>query len=121
MALLSQEAKAMISSTRPAMIATADAAGRPNVSPKGSFRVLDDEHVVFADVNSPRTVANLRVNPFLSAIVLDPSTRHGCRIWGKADIFTSGELFDSVNKELAARNMQAKHVVVVTVDNYTTF
>jgi uncharacterized protein len=121
MALLSQEAKAMISTMRPAMVATADAAGKPNVSPKGSFQVLDDEHVLFAEVNSPRTVANLSVNPYMSAIVLDPATRHGCRIWGQADIFTSGALFDRINAELAARKMQAKHVVVVTVDNYVTF
>ncbi len=121
MALLSQEAKTMIASTRPAMVATADASGKPNVSAKGSFQVLDDEHVLFADVNSPHTVANLRVNPYLSAIVLDPATRHGCRIWGKADIFTSGALFDRINTELAARKMPAKHVVVVAVDNYVTF
>jgi len=95
--------------------------GRPNISPKGSFQVLDDEHVMFADIHSPQTIANLSVNPQLSAIVFDPATRHGCRVWGTAEIFTSGDLFDKMNAGLAARNMVAKHVVVVTVDNFVTF
>ena len=121
MAILSSEAKALIASTRPAMVATADMSGRPNVSPKGSFQVLDDEHVLFADVNSPHTIANLQVNPYLSAIVFDAATRHGCRIWGTAQILESGEVFDRVNSQLAARNMQATHVVVVEVDSFTMY
>ena len=121
MALLSAEAKTMIGAMHPAMVATADASGKPNVSAKGSFQVLDDEHVLFADVHSPRTITNLRVNPFLSAICFDPATRHGCRVWGKAEIVDSGELLERVNEQLKARNMQAKHVVVVTVDSSVTF
>ena len=105
MTILSSEAKAMIASTRPAMVATADMSGRPDVSPKGSFQMLDDEHMLFADINSPHTIANLQVNPYLCAIVLDPAARHGCRIWGKAQILDSGEIFDRVNSQLAARNM----------------
>jgi predicted pyridoxine 5'-phosphate oxidase superfamily flavin-nucleotide-binding protein len=121
MTALSAEAKAIIAQTHPSLVATADGAGRPNVSAKGSFRVLDDEHVLFADVHSPRTIANLLENPQVSAIVLDPATRHGCRVWGKAEVLDSGVLFDRVNGELAARKMQAKHVVVVSVDEYLTF
>ena len=63
MAKLSEEAKKIISEVHPAQVATANKDGKPNVSAKGSFRVLDDEHVIFADLNSPRTVANLRENP----------------------------------------------------------
>ena len=69
MAKLSEEAKGLIKDTHPGFIATASAAGRPNVSIKGSFRVLDDEHVAFADVHSPGTIANLVENPWVAAIV----------------------------------------------------
>jgi predicted pyridoxine 5'-phosphate oxidase superfamily flavin-nucleotide-binding protein len=120
MAILSEEAKSIIGSI-PALVATSDASGRPNVSPKGSFRVLDDEHVMFADVNSPRTLANLLNNPQISAIVFDPATRHGCRIWGRAEVLMSGELFDSVNAGMSARNMAAKAVVRIAVDECLTF
>ena len=94
MTALSAEAKAIIAETHPGLVASADGSGRPNVSAKGSFRVLDDEHVLFADVNSPRTIANLLENPQVSAMVFDPATRHGCRVWGKAEVLDSGELFD---------------------------
>ena len=121
MATLSAEAKSLITLTHPGFIATADKTGRPNVSPKGSFRVLDDEHVVFADIHSPHTIANLSENPQVSAIVYDPATRHGCRIWGPAQVFGPGELLDKVNAELAARNMTAQHVVVISIDDFVTF
>jgi len=121
MAILSAEAKAIIAETHPGWVATADKAGQPNVSAKGSFRVLDDEHVLFADIASPRTMANLAENPLVAAIVYDPAARRGCRIWGRAEVASSGELLERVNRELAARNMQAKHVVVVAVSEYATF
>ena len=121
MASLSAEAKSIISEHRPGFIATADKAGRPNVSPKGSFQVLDDEHVIFADVMSPRTIANLQENPQVSAIVFDPATNHGCRVWGDAEILDSGEVFDRVNHQLAEMQMQAKHVVIVSVEAFATF
>ena len=121
MVILSTEAKAIIAQTHPGLVATADGSGRPNVSAKGSFRVLDDEHVVFADVNSPRTVANLLANPQASAIVFDPATRHGCRLWGKAEVLDSGSVFQQISGEMAARNLKPKHVVVLGVEEYLVF
>ena len=121
MAKLTEEAKKIISEFGPALIATASKEGKPNVSPKGSFRVLDDDHVVFANIGSPRTMANLKENPQLTAITFDRSTRKGCRIWGKAEIIDSGDLFDSLSKEFAPRKMTVKNVVVVAVDEVATF
>jgi predicted pyridoxine 5'-phosphate oxidase superfamily flavin-nucleotide-binding protein len=121
MAKLTEEAKKIIAERGPALIATASKKGEPNVSPKGSFRVLDDEHVIFADIASPRTIANLRENPLLSAIVFDPATRKGCRIWGEAEILDSGALFDSISAEFAARKMEVKHLVKVIVKEMATF
>jgi predicted pyridoxine 5'-phosphate oxidase superfamily flavin-nucleotide-binding protein len=121
MAKLTDEAKKIIRELGPALVATASKDGRPNVSVKGSFRVLDDEHVVFADIASPRTTANLKENPRLAAIVFNPSARKGCRIWGRAEIVDSGELFDSMSAEFAARKMKVKHLVKVTVEEVATF
>ena len=121
MAKLSEEAKQLIKELYPGMIATASKDGKPNVSPKGSFRVIDDEHVAFADIRSPRTIANLRENPQLSAIVLEAATRKGCRIWGKAEILESGDLFDSIRSEFEPRGMKVEHVVKVAVEEVVTF
>ncbi len=122
MATLSAEAKSFIAEIHPGLVATASKSGRPNVSAKGSLQLLDDGHVFFADVNSPRTMANLAENPQLSVIVFDPATSHGCRIWGKAEaILDAGELFDRVSSQLATRKVQAKHVVVIGVEDSVTF
>lgn len=121
MAVLSEEAKKIISEFGPALVATASKDGKPNVSPKGSFRVLDDEHVAFADVASPGTIANLKENPQLTAVILNRATRKGCRIWGKAEILNSGDIFDSFSAEYAAKNAKVKHVVRVTVEEVVTF
>ena len=121
MTKLSDEAKKAIKEIRPSLVATASSTGKPNVSAKGSFRVLDDEHVVFADIASPRTVANIRENPQVAVICLDAEKRKGCRIWGLGTILDSGELFDQLTSEYAEKNMQVKNVVKVAVEEVETF
>ncbi|MBI4267397.1 MAG: pyridoxamine 5'-phosphate oxidase family protein [Chloroflexi bacterium] len=116
MAKLSDEVKTLINEIKPALIATASKSGKPNVSAKGSFRVLDDETVIFSDVNSPRTVANLRENPQVSIICLNPSTRKSCRIWGTAEVINSGPLYDEAVAAMAARNIKPNNVVKIHVD-----
>ena len=121
MTKLTDEAKKAIGEIRPALLATASRTGKPNVSAKGSLRVLDDEHVVFADIASPRTVANIRENPQVAVICLDATARKGCRIWGKGSILNSGELFDQLSAEYAEKNMEVNHVVKVAVEEVETF
>ncbi len=121
MAKLSEEARKIIAEFGPALVATASKAGKPNVSAKGSFRVLDDEHIIFANIASPRTIANLKENPQLTAIILDRSTRKGCRIWGRAEILNSGDLFESLSAEFAPQGMKVRHVVRVTVEEAAIF
>jgi predicted pyridoxine 5'-phosphate oxidase superfamily flavin-nucleotide-binding protein len=113
---LSDSIKETIADVRRAMIATAGRDGKPNVSAKGSLRVLDDDHLVFADISSPRTVANLRENPSVSVLVVHPKTMRGCRVWGKAEIEDSGDVFDSMVKEYAERNIEVNHVIRITVE-----
>jgi predicted pyridoxine 5'-phosphate oxidase superfamily flavin-nucleotide-binding protein len=116
MGKLSDSVKETIAEIRPAIIATASKDGKPNVSAKGSFRVLDDDHVVFADISSPRTIANLKENPQVSVLVVHPKSMRGCRIWGKGEVLDSGELFDEMSKEFTERNLKVNHVVKVTVE-----
>ena len=121
MAKLSEELKTNINDIHPAFVATAGKDGKPNVSPKGSMRVLDDERIVFADVKSPQTVANLKENSQVSAIVLDPATQKGARIWGTAEVQSSGEVFDNFAEAMAAKGMKPNNVVVITVEDAVAF
>ena len=114
MGKLDETAKILIGEIHPALVATASKAGKPNVSAKGSFRVVDDETVAFNDMNSLRTIANIKENPQVSIICLD-ANRRSCRIWGTAEVLDSGSLFDEAVAAMAARNMRPKHVVTVKV------
>jgi pyridoxine/pyridoxamine 5'-phosphate oxidase len=121
MAELTEEARRIIEEAGPALIATSSKNGKSNVQVKGLFRILDDEHVFFIDIDSPRTVADLRDNPQLSALVFDPNTGRSCRVWGKTEIFNQGELFDSVAAEFGRGKTKVKHVVLVTVGEVEVF
>ena len=70
--------------------------GTPNLSPKGTTAVWDDEHLVFADIRSPQTVKNLRANPAIEVNVVDPITRKGYPFKGQATVTDRGELFEQI-------------------------
>lgn len=76
---------------------------------------------MFADVASPRTVANIRKNPQVAIICLDAAAREDCRMWGQGEIVNSRTLFDTIAKEFAGRNMEVKNVVKVAVEEVETF
>ena len=121
MAKLSEEVKKAVVECGAALVATASRDGKPNVSAKGTFRVLDDEHVMFADIRSPHTVANLQENPQVAVICIDQATRSGCRMSGRAEVISSGPLFDRLSREYNEKKLTVKHVVKVLVEESSTF
>lgn len=121
MARMSEEVMKAVADVKPGIIATTSRSGKPNVSAKGSFRVIDDEHVAFAEIRSPNTLANLKENPEVAILCLDPATRHGCRISGRAEILDSGPLFDQLSQEFAARKMTVRHAIRIAVDASSVF
>jgi uncharacterized protein len=81
-------------------VATASKTGEPNATPKGSVKVLDDQHVIFADLFSVKTRQNLRENPQVAVTVIDAATAKGYQIKGRAEMLTSGPLFEEMAKHL---------------------
>ena len=63
MAILTPDMKRIIAEQKLGFVATVNADGTPNLSPKATMQVLDDEHIFFADIRSPGTMANLARNP----------------------------------------------------------
>jgi predicted pyridoxine 5'-phosphate oxidase superfamily flavin-nucleotide-binding protein len=70
--------------------ATVCADGSPNLSPKGTTRVWDDDHLFFADISSPQTVANIRRGSPVEINVVDPFVRKGYRFKGTAVVHEPG-------------------------------
>ena len=81
-------------------VATSTTDGEPNVTPKGTVQVLDDQHVVFGDLFSLKTRQNLERNPKVAVTVIDPGTAKGYQVKGTAELLTSGPLFDKLAAQI---------------------
>ena len=96
MGLLTNEIKNFIEQQKLGYVATVSPDNTANLSPKGTISVWDDEHLVFADIKSPKTMANLEKNPSLEINVVDPITRKGYRFKGTGTILSSGQEYDKI-------------------------
>lgn len=103
-----------------AWVATAASNGMPNTTPKGTAKVIDDKHLVFADLFSRKTRQNIRENPQVAVTVADEETYRGYQIKGSAEILGSGPLFEAMAAELAAAPMELpplQYAVRITVES----
>jgi uncharacterized protein len=100
-------------------VATAARDGTPNVSIKGSLRVLDDEHLLFADINSLKTRKNLTENPKVAIMVYDSDSRKAYLFKGTVEFASMGPLYDGMAQGMKQRMPQLpapKYVVKVNVE-----
>ena len=65
-------------------LATVDADGQPNVSPKEIFTVLDAEHLAIANIASPTSVRNIAANPRVCVSFVDVFVQKGFKVLGTA-------------------------------------
>ncbi|HTO09299.1 MAG TPA: pyridoxamine 5'-phosphate oxidase family protein [Myxococcota bacterium] len=92
--MLTPDMKRVVEEQRLGFVATVCPDGSPNLSPKGTTAVWDDQHLAFANVRSPGTVANLRHNPAVEVNVVDPFARKGYRFKGTGSVLETGQLHD---------------------------
>ena len=102
-------------------VATVNADGTPNLSPKGTLAVWDDDRLVFADIASPNTSANLERSSAVELNVVDPLIRRGYRFAGTADVHRAGAMFEAGiefyerrGTVLARDRIRAVVIVIVT-------
>jgi uncharacterized protein len=95
-AKLTADMKRVVTEQRLAYAATVCPDGTPNLSRKGTIAVWDDEHLVFVDIRSPGTIANLEKNPAVELNVVDPFVRKGYRFKGTGKAIVDGELFQQI-------------------------
>jgi predicted pyridoxine 5'-phosphate oxidase superfamily flavin-nucleotide-binding protein len=89
--MLTPDMKRIVEEQRLGFVATAAADGTPNVSPKGTFVVLDDVTIAFGEIRSPGTIRNLRGNPRIEVNFVDPFVRKGYRFGGTASVVERGD------------------------------
>ncbi len=124
MAVITEEMKQFLEANRPSYVATTSAAGIPNVSPKRTIRVLDENHLAFAEILSPKTRQNLKENNNVCVLLMNAQEARGYQFKGKAEYITSGELYDSISAEIKQAMPQfppVKGVVKIKVDDIFEF
>jgi uncharacterized protein len=101
-------------------LATADASGRPNASPKEIFAALGDDRLVIADIASPVSVANITVNPQVCVSFIDIFRQRGFKVEGRAHLVERDDpRFAEVGAELlrmAGPDFPIRAVIVVEME-----
>lgn len=90
MAKLTEDMQRILAEQKLGFVATVNEDGTPNLSPKGTFLVLDDEHIMFGEIRSPNTVRNLGERPTMEINFVDPFARKGFRARGEATYLARG-------------------------------
>jgi predicted pyridoxine 5'-phosphate oxidase superfamily flavin-nucleotide-binding protein len=122
MPILTEDMKRVIREQRLGFYATVCEDGSPNLSPKGTTHIWDDDHLFFADIRSPQTVANIRRGSLVEVNVVDQFIRKGYRFRGPALIHDPGsEGFTRGLKRLHDEGMtdlsdRVRAIVVIKVD-----
>ena len=120
MGILTEDMKRLVREQRLGFYATVCEDGSPNLSPKGTTYVLDDDHLFFADIRSPRTVANVRRGSLVEINVVDPFVRKGYRFKGPAVVHERGtsiceECFERLRRTGSTLVDRAAAIVVIEV------
>ena len=93
MAKLTDTMKEVITGQQ-AWVATVGADGKAGLAIKGSAKILDDEHLAFFELAGNRTWANIQKNPWVAIAMADSTKFKAFRFEGKAEIITSGPLYE---------------------------
>ena len=116
MGILTADMKRVVEEQQLGFVATVCPDGTPNLSPKGTTAVWDDDHLAFANIASPGTLANLRKNASVEVNVIDPFVRKGYRFKGVAEILESGAAHEKAVAFFRARGVQSKIGEVVLIE-----
>ena len=118
MVIITEKIKNFVNFQKLGYVATVSSDNTPNLSPKGTIMVLDESHLAFADIQSPKTVENLRSNPSIEINVVDPFSRRGYRFRGIAEIISSGDKFNKIitNYKTSGVKSSIKSVILVKIE-----
>ena len=102
-------------------VATVSSDSKPNVSPKGTIARWDANTLIFADIKSPDTIANLKQNPHIEISVIDPLIRRGYLFEGIGKIINTGDLFGNALEFYRKKGVKSTihSVILVEISNVT--
>jgi len=115
--MITEKIGKFVSQQKLGFVATVSPDGTPNLSPKGTISVLDENTLVFANIRSPQTIENLEKNPSIEINIVDLFSRRGYRFKGIAKIISDGEEYNKILLFYKQNGIQTtiKSIVIVNV------
>ena len=122
---ITEDMKRFVREQKLGFVATVSPDDSPNLSPKGTTTIWDDNHLIFADIASPNTVRNLASNPAVEVNIVDPFVRKGYRFKGKAVVYTKQDgdkYFDELlsfyrdKEKLQEAERRIKSIVLIEIE-----
>ena len=104
--------RAIINETILCFAATVNQDGSPNLSPKSTLKVFDDNHLIFANIASPKTISNLKQDPRIEINCVDIFSRRGYRFKGRGIVHSIGSKIHS-DLLLEIKNEHGKRIPVL--------
>jgi predicted pyridoxine 5'-phosphate oxidase superfamily flavin-nucleotide-binding protein len=98
-------------------VASLNEDGSPNLSPKGTIRVWDADHLVFAHVASPQTVSNVARDDRVHVNVVDHFARRGWRFTGRARVTSEPAVLEALRAEYPGEPYPFEQAVLVLVED----
>lgn len=99
------------------ILTTANMEGTPNVGPKGSMHVIDDDTLAYSEYQLQKTYKNLVENPKVAVAIIDMEKADGYTFKGTAQILTEGDIFERVGKNSESRGRpRPKKVVKIKIE-----
>ena len=118
MVVITEEIKNFVNFQKLGYVATVSSDNTPNLSPKGTIMILDESYLAFADIQSPKTVENLKHNPSIEVNVVDTFSRRGYRFKGTAEIISSGDKFNKIISYYKTSGVKSiiKSIILVKIE-----
>lgn len=114
---LTQEMKDFVAEEL-AYIATVDKDGNPNIGPKRTMRVLDDENLIYCENTDGQHHANIKDNGKIAVAFVKRNDNQGFRFVGKATSYTDDEHMNLAKEKAGA--MPKVACIIINVEKIYT-
>ncbi|EYD70059.1 pyridoxamine 5'-phosphate oxidase family protein [Fusobacterium necrophorum] len=103
-----------------AYVATVSNEGMPNIGPKRSMRILDENTLIYNENTGKQTMNNILANGKVAVAYADWAKLDGYRFVGKAEVFTEGKYYDEAVEWAKGKMGAPKAAVIIHIEDVYT-
>ncbi|KDE73355.1 hypothetical protein FUSO7_06780 [Fusobacterium necrophorum BFTR-2] len=103
-----------------AYVSTVSNEGMPNIGPKRSMRILDENTLIYNENTGKQTMNNILANGKVVVAYADWAKLDGYRFVGKAEVFTEGKYYDEAVEWAKGKMGAPKAAVIIHIEDVYT-